>query len=267
MFDSTQNAEGKTRLDDSSTVDTQNRTFNMQQCVQYISPGNSLVPSPSPTYRPFYDFSDAFGAFWQAASIRFASTARGQAYVVFEVPDEGPTFCAANFFSSVEMRAMNLSALTGLEVMVATNELNPNEKCDSGSFITLREIALATFAGYPITFTCQDDPYDLTLVRCGSSPESDKNCKSLLGKLFDPPVTPTTGCGKGCGSKRIFTFLIVGVSIGTFIVGFLLAAWIPMLTPCFRSINKSTLDPKTTHSMKHAGDAGEEYQSLLDGDV
>ena len=220
------------------------RSFNMQACTQYVSPGEPLVPAADPFYRPHYEFGDAFAAFWQAASIRFAQLASGEIHIVFEVSDEGPAFCSTDFFGSIELPSVNKSQVTGLEVLVATNSRNPSERCDSGSFANLRTL-VATLLDPEFPFVCRNDPYALQMVRCSAQKEKNEDCQNWLQTHFgnEQPMASPTVCKGPCGSKRTFTFLALGIGIGTFIIGFLLAAWIPMLNPFLRSINQKLASP------------------------
>lgn len=224
-------------------TNTAGRSFNTTQCVRYasqnlLSSKLSRDASKSSYSRVgiSYEFKDAFGAFWQAASIRWAREAVGKAHIVLEVPDSGPTFCQEDFFGSIELPTLSTSAVTQFHVMIASNKLNPVEKCGSGSFVQLERAVISHFSGVPnFLFICSDDPYDLTLVRCAGKGRLNSDCQSLLAGLHldgKPAAPQSIGCANGCVSKKIYTFLMIGVSIGTFAIGFLLAASAPMFTAC-----------------------------------
>jgi len=206
----------------------------MTQCTayhQHVPPTLLLGATPS------YSFNDAFGAFWQAASLRFAREASGMAHIVFDVSDSGPSFCPTEFFGSVELPNLNLNRVTGLDVMVSTNSNNPGERCDSGSFLVLRSLVESLISGIPnFVYQCRNDPYELLLVRCSSKPESNEACKLLLQNRFSsssdvPSLQPLQQhmCTGSCISKQTSTFLMIGIGIGTFVLGFLLAAMVPIL--------------------------------------
>lgn len=240
----------------SSTQIAPSRGFNMTQCTEFAQRPRTTV-SRSASFNagitPNYLFSDALGAFWQAASIRFAREARGMAHIVFEVADEGPAFCPSDFFGSIELPSMNVNQVTGLDVMVSTNANNPGEICESGSFAVLRSLVEARFSAVPnFVFQCRNDPYELLLVRCASKPESNEACKALLREHFSTkePSTPPSpashhACSESCISKKTSTFLMIGIGIGTFVLGFLLSAMVPVIQSHLRCCESS---PSTSPS-------------------
>jgi hypothetical protein len=203
--------------------------FNTHNCTQYI---------PIHRVGGGVDYGDAFGAFWEAASVRFASEASGPANVVFQVPDQGVAFCPREFFGAIEIPHMVVGQVSSLTVMVATNPQNPLENCDSGSFIELRALVESHFAADPqFQYHCQDDPYPLALVRCASLPQSDPLCKSILEAPHGSPPSsqiPITSPTPKSNStfKPIYAVIMAGIGIGCFVIGFLMATFIPMLRPC-----------------------------------
>lgn len=249
---------------------------------------------PNTTY---YEFTDTYGAWWQAASLRFAHESFGSVNVVYEVDKVGPTYCPAEFFGSIELPAFNTSRVTGLKIMIATHPDNVEERCDSGSFVLLRQMAETHFADSPnFKFECFDDPYDLTLVRCADIKQSDPYCEKLLSRFNTDPSTPpssstptfspttdspstpgtvspstvpnninpfdpptATQCGAHCLSKTTFKFLLVGVSLATFLAGILTTVVVQTILAHYKRSTQLANGVTPSASMKEV-----RYMSLLE---
>lgn len=174
------------------SVTSQGRSWEHDKpCFGYTPSNVTVSPTPLLPNATFYDFADAYGSWWQAASIRFAREAVGTVNIVYEVDREGPTFCPGEYFGSVELPALNTSMVTTMKVMIATHPDNVVERCDSGSFVLLRKMAEAHFANASnFRFTCADDPFDLTMVRCVRSNQNDAFCRKLITKGWPCPSLP-----------------------------------------------------------------------------
>lgn len=260
------------------------RSWEYNKLCTQCAPSNITVsPTPLPPNTTFYQFSDAYGAWWQAASIRFGQEAVGTAHLVYEVEAEGPAFCPGEFFGSIELPSMNLSQVTGIQVLIATHPDNKEERCDSGSFVLLRTMIETKFAGSTnFEFTCADDPYDLTMVRCSGISQTDPYCEKLLSKFFpstspqsppasqipsvsapniNNPATPTAAPSAvtHCLSKTTFKFLLLGVSIATFLAGILTTVVVQTIIGHYRRSKTATNQFPPSSSMKDVA-----YSSLLE---
>lgn len=252
----------------SSSEEVQGRAFNMSACTNYImATSNSKKAFSSSTAAPnapsgtIYEFKDAFGAFWQAASMRFAREAVGKANIVFEVEDSGPTFCPGDFYGSIELPQIDKTKVSQVNVMIATNPRNPNEKCHSGSFVELQAMIQSHFADQPLfVFTCADDPYDLTLVRCAEKNRDDSYCQLLLQSYGSSSNAPSNACGPHCLSKTTFKFLLIGCCIAALLVGILLSVVVPLFMKCFRRSNSTFSDQGLSSSSYRVM---EDHQSLI----
>lgn len=171
---------------------SEGRTWELDKpCTGYTPSNITVSPIPLLPNASYYDFRDAYGAWWQAASIRFAQEAVGTVNVVYESAPEGPTFCPGEYFGSIEMPALNTTTVTSMRVLVATHPDNPVERCGSGSFLLLRKMAEVHFANSSnFKFSCVDDPFDLTMVRCVRSSQNDPYCKKLISRFYPCPSLP-----------------------------------------------------------------------------
>lgn len=198
--------------------------FDMRNCTQYVNKngGNSSA----------LDFLDAFGAFWQAASVRFAREAVGEVKVVFVVDNTSSTFCPRSYFGSIELPNMNVNQVTSMHVLVATNNDNGEEKCGSGSFAVLQSMIETHFnskVAPNFVYRCTNDPYDLTLVRCAGKAEGDETCQRLLGETAEREAADEKS-----RFMRNLAFLLAGVALGCLFLGFLAAALVPTILPSIR---------------------------------
>lgn len=229
------------------------------RCTNYIqasgtSPASSSTPVPLLPYATHYDFKDAFAAWWQAASIRFAREAEGSISVVFEAPDVGPSFCPLQFFGSIEMPSLNRSLVNEVRVLIAGNPSNAAEKCGSGSFVLLQTMVEAHFAGVPgFKYTCLDNPYDLSMVRCAALPNNPV-CQQILGHWFAPK---TSNAGRS-------TFLIIGVSVATFLFGVTVVIGAQLVISKCRSSRANTSAPRSRinqaeYSLLHGDESSIDY--------
>lgn len=103
---------------------------------------------------------------WQEASNRFASSITGDVVVLLQSrlntsdPYAAPvTFRSDSIFATIELPALNRSAITSLVALYMPGDRNyiGEENCNNGTLLNLKAAVLGHFAGYPTQYFCFDD--------------------------------------------------------------------------------------------------------------
>lgn len=178
--------------------------FDMSSCSNYI---RNVTGGP---------YVDALGALWEALSLNFAASSTGDVSVIFNANPTRLCYMSGSIFRSVEVPNMRPGEITSMNVMIVTNSSAPNERCGSGSLAELKQDVIQKF-GNNFNFTCQNDPPELTAIRCS----------------FNPNQQVCTVQKSNCRTQG-YIIAIIGVAIGGIVVGLLIGTIVFYLKNSFK---------------------------------
>lgn len=136
-----------------NSLDSQLNGFNLTFCDTYVKSNTTG------------SYVDAVGSYWQAASKRFAKSAKDSIIVVFQAKKNRKCYRRESYFGNIELPNINSSKVSSIKILILTNKSNPLEKCNSGSFLQLDE-DIRKYLGPNIKIDCENDPHILLSIYC-----------------------------------------------------------------------------------------------------
>jgi len=135
-------------------------------------------------------------AFWNTASVHFASEGRGQVYLMLNASRD-EAFRKDSTFGSYELPYLNSSLVKNLHLFLVKpvrNNGSFSETCDKGSVVSLRHL----IEERGITFKCTENPYDVVHLLCAqeyASVRCQKISQELGLALNSSPDCPLASLG------------------------------------------------------------------------
>ncbi|XP_065840546.1 ADP-ribosyl cyclase/cyclic ADP-ribose hydrolase-like [Oscarella lobularis] len=133
------------------------------------------------TYCPSFNENDcsnqAMASFWGGASKQFALQSTGSVYLLLNGSrGSRPAFVNTSFFGLYELPNLSLDQNEKVQILIAnTLGMTPNENCDTGSLVTLKE----RLTSRGLQYSCEDNPPILKYMLCAlaENPTSFRECQ------------------------------------------------------------------------------------------